>query len=428
MSELVKKAEIVDVRVHQGSSIRPTKSRRSSRGRKAKKGRNVVKIRVSLMPTEVQKTLLENDLALFNYFYKDTMNRLSSTKHIRDKNGMWLSYNPNKKRVKWTVNKKEKDAVKQTPKFVMMAQTAIWKEHQWMKECTYQVLHRATSNAFSEFLEPVDRRRFQIDGDKYEAKIKYGLKNGYLVMKKFGEFIQIEETGIPKGSLETALIYKENGEWRADLEVLEPPDKVMDIKEKNSMIETNTSSYEMQPIGGVFPIIEKIRKLEERSEKFKDIANRVIELNISDRKEAQKQLESEGNLDLFNMACVAGAARVKRFHGKFVEPVPEEYCQDIYNPPVFEVPKIRKNYFAMSEGFFIQGNLLAIPSLQAEFRLSGSRLSRCNLEYIVVYEDKNGKWMVSGKKHRRGIWRSFKEKFRESRVRKFILMQERLPF
>lgn len=268
-----------------------------------------------------------------------------------------------------------------------------------MRACTYQVSYRATVNAFADFVNPLIRKgqKSLFSGNTFEAKICYRLINGLLYLKKFNQTIRIKET-LPKGSLESIRITRDGDSWSAIVEVLEPYDKAEDIREgKNGVLATSTREHK------IFPDHRTESILISKMHLFSDAASEVVNGYCRDRSLNDKIMlyqlkvgKGEDNLDLFNMACVAANARAKR--NRRARKKSEE------KPEFIRLPK---NYLSLSEGFYIDKNILHLTRWGVSINMKSSPiLCKKSLEYIVIKRDQQGNWSLSGKRQKRFIVRN----------------------
>lgn len=389
-------AQYLGERVHEGTGLVQRKRTGERRGRKSKQGRYVRKFKITLLPTPEQVACLEADLLFFNNIYTYTKERLGEPFH-KDASGMSHGYDVGKRK-SGAVFRLVDSFVPHTPKYLMNSQNDLIKSHDWMRACTYQVSYRATVNAFADFVNPLIKkgRKSIFDGNTFEAKICYRLINGLLYLKKFNQMVKIKET-LPKGSLESIRITKNADSWTAVVEILYPYDKAEDIREgKNGILETSTREHK------IFPDHRTESILISKMHLFSDAASEVVNGYYRDRSLNDKILlyqakvgKEENNLDLFNMACVAANARAKRNR------------RSRKKKEAKELIRLPKNYFSLSEGFYIDKNILHLTRWGISINMKSSpKLCKKSLEYIIIKRDQQGNWSLSGKRQRRYLVRN----------------------
>lgn len=393
-------AQYLGSRQHKGTGLAQKKIFGERRGRKPKQGRVIRKFKINLLPNEQQVIALQTDLHFFNKMYLYTREKLKEPFH-KESSGLYRAYDM-KKRCKTGVFKLTSAHTPHTPKFIMNSQNELIKEYEWMKAATYQVSYRATVNAFADYRYKIQPTVF--NGTTYEAKICYRLVNGLLYIKKAVQTIRIKET-LPKGSLETIRITKEqDNTWTAIIEILEPYDKAEDIREgKNGVLETDTKEYTLHPTylhEGT--LIKKMHLFSDAALRAANEAHRNKSISEKIKYYIPEMNPLLSDIGLLNMACVAASARAKR------------YKRARKKDPLKPHLKMPKNYFAISEGFYFEKNVLHLTRWGMSIPMDRSPLLyRRGLDYIVIKKDQKGNWLLTGKKRRHHIVRSLARIVRE---------------
>lgn len=399
-------AMYIDTFIQSGSKYSRTKAKKcKTRGRKPKAGRRVRKFYITLSPTDEQETCLFTDLAFFRNIYDYTIERLKEPS-IKRPDGLYYYYDVEKKQSVSTVRRREKRVLPHSPGYIMQCKNDIIEENPWMKDATYQVSYRAVVSAYNDQEGSVSRQAFNyklFSGENsYEAKLCYRIQNGMLFLKKYNQYIKINET-IPQGGLEAIRIkLNDDGKWVAEISILDKYDKADDIQEgRNGMLKTDTKKVELKATENVS------KKLEEKVLLFNFLSNKIIrrEDRITKVNNVLQQFDAKylGQWDevhdlkdhgMMNMCAVAAMARMKKFvkTGK-------------------KVP-ISTQYVALSDGFYIKDKKLFIPdwgiSIPMDKNLRGKWF-----DFIIISKNKDGGWELRGSKQDR---RKFKNLNRQTRA------------
>lgn len=368
------------------------KKKKETRGRKAKKGRNIYTFDITLLPSASQKKILNREQRLFKKMYLFANERLSHSIE-RKPDGFFYFWDIDADLHKSRLHVPSKGVLPYSPKQIMMEQTEIISQSTWMKKATYQVTHRATVMAFRDNSTKYRKRNPVFDYENsYEAKMAYRIKNGALYIRKHNTSIPIAET-IPHGGLESVIITKNpDGSYTARISMLERADKAESLtNDRRGVLETDTKKVKLEC--PEYPS----KQLDIALEKFKDRVYGLITntshyyglresyvscLGVSKDLYGQKISKY---FDMYNMAALSVYLQLKE---------DESQRDENYKP---------KDFFVITEGFRFEGKTLYVSRLGIEITLE-EKLGGKYYDYLVFRKKKDGTWIVSGKKRKKKIF------------------------